>query len=197
MFLGPFEEAAWVKFFNEFDTCTSKESESQVLAKAGSDRTGPDQIGTGRVGSGRVGSSRVGSGRVGSDRTASDRIGSDRIDKTRTGSITKSAEERRNTILCLSLLCSRLLIYWDPSKCFFSRGDYRFRSGIMKDTMWRIVVNTQIDCVRNGLLLQTWKLTTIFYFTPVPDNCTIAWFSNRKRMSVDERRARRIVGILL
>ena len=54
---------------------------------------------------------------------------------------------------------------------FFSRGDYRFRSGIMKDTMWRIDVNKLIDCARNGLLLQTWKLTTIFYFA---ESLTIA-----------------------
>ena len=153
-----------------------------MLAKAGPDRTRLERIGSGR----------------GSDRTALDRMGSDQIDETRIGSITKSAEERRSRILCLSLLCSNVSSFIETHQnVFFSRGDYRFRRGIMKDTMWRIVVNTRIDRVRNGLLLQTWKLTTIFYFTPVPDNCTIGWFSNRKGTSVDERRARRIVGILL
>ena len=38
---------------------------------------------------------------------------------------------------------------------FFSKGDYRFRSGIMKDKVGRIEVNKQIDRVHYGLLFQT------------------------------------------
>ena len=43
----------------------------------------------------------------------------------------------------------------------------------MKDLMRHIDVNKQIDCVHDGLLLQTLKVRTIFYFTPVPENCAI------------------------
>ena len=134
--------------------------------------------------------------------------GLDRIDKTRTGWITKSLpkvdghqttcwrEEKSNSVP-FSLVQSSPHLLRLVEMFFFTQRWLQIPKRIMKDTIRRIVVNKRIDCVPNGLLLQTWKLTTIFYFTQVPDNCTIAWFTNRKGTSVDEWIARRIVGILL
>ena len=101
--------------------------------------------------------SAVGKTRTGPDRTGPDRTGPDRIDKTRTGSITPE-----NVLeFCAFLSCVVVSSFIETRrKVFFPKGDYTFRSGIMKHTMWRIDVNKRIDRVHNGLLFQTWKLTT-------------------------------------
>ena len=89
---------------------------------------------------------KPGSDRIGPDRTGST-IGSDRIDKTRTKSTTKSLPnfsrrspdnvlERGEVELCVPFS----LVYSSPHllrlvEIFFSQGDYRYQSGIMKGTM--------------------------------------------------------------
>ena len=124
---------------------------------------------------------RTGPDRTGPDRIGSDRIGSDRIDKIRTGSITKFPpkvdghqttcwrEEKSNSVP-FSLTYSRLLIYWVHRNGFFFRGDYRFRRGIIKDSMWRIIVNERIDGVRTVFFKhENWQQ----FFTFKPQSLTI------------------------
>ena len=74
----------------------------------------------------------VGKIQIGPDRTGSARIGSVRIDETRTGSITPDNVLK----FCAFLSCVVVSSFIETRRnVFFSRGDYRFRSGIMKDTM--------------------------------------------------------------
>ena len=92
-----------------------------------------------------VGKTRIAPDRTGSDRTGPYQIGSDRIDKARTTSVTKFPTKRRRSPdnvlksgeveFCVFLPCVVVSSFIETHRNFFSRDDYRFRSGIMKDTM--------------------------------------------------------------
>ena len=91
-------------------------------------------------------------------KSGSDRIGLDQIDLDRIGSDWQTSDRINNMLkFCAFLSCVVVSSFIEIRRnvFFFSKDDYRFQSGIMKDKMWRNEINKRIDCIHNGLFSQT------------------------------------------
>ena len=113
--------------------------------------------------------------------------------KTRTGSITPDNVLK----FCAFLSCVVVSSFIETRRYVF------FFPEVITDSeaeLWKI------RCDELTSISELTACVTVFFFKhekwqffllySSPGNCTIAWFSNRKGMSLDERTVRRIVGIL-